>query len=277
MGNLSSTGQQPRPVTPLAILADRLAAITRRLEASTGSDPKLVAELRHLTVLANGLDPYTSQVSTPESAALGALAERTASADWSAPRQGASGALEQEMLSGHLEGQTLKLLVHLTRATRVLEIGMFTGYSALAMAEALPEDGRVVACEIDERVAAFAQECFTASPAGQRIEVRVGPALDTLTGLAAEGQVFDLVFLDADKPGYVDYFTTLLGRDLLAPGALLCVDNTLMQGDPWLPGEPSENGAAIAHFNQVVAADPRVEQVLLPVRDGLSLIRQVSR
>ena len=267
----------PRPVTPLAILADKLARVSDRLDELDGVDPELAAEVRAAARLAAGLDPYTSRLSTPESPALRALAERTAGEDWGR-RSGTGPALglEQEMLSGHLEGQTLKLLVHATRARRVLEIGMFTGYSALAMAEALPEGGEVVACEIDGYVAGLAQECFAASPAGARISVRVGPALNTLAQLAAAGESFDLVFVDADKAGYVDYFHVLLERGLLAPGALLCVDNTLMQGDPWLPGESSPNGTAIAHFNEVVAADARVEQVVLPVRDGLTLIRQVG-
>lgn len=278
MSTVSCPGAKPRPVTPLSILADKLVRVSDRLDELEGVDPELVADVREAALLAAGLDPYTSRFSTPESPALQALAERTAREDWgSRAGIGPVLGLEQEMLSGHLEGQTLKLLVHATKATRVLEIGMFTGYSALAMAEALPEGGRVVACEIDDYVAALAQECFAASPVADRISVRVGPALNTLADLADAGEAFDLVFIDADKAGYVDYFHVLVGRGLLAPGALLCVDNTLMQGDPWLPGTSSPNGAAIAHFNYVVAADPRVEQVILPVRDGLTLIRQVGR
>ena len=177
------------------------------------------------------------------------------------------------MLSGHVEGQTLKILVHATRAVRVLEIGMFTGYSALAMAEALPDEGQVTACEIDAGVAAIAEQCFRASASGHKITVRVGPAQRTLAELAQAGQRFDLVFIDADKAGYLGYLTALLEGGLLQPHGLICVDNTLMQGQPWLTGEPTANGAAIAAFNQAVAADPRVEQVVIPLRDGLTLIR----
>ena len=272
---VSAPGEPPRPVTPLAILADRLGRISERADALSVLDTYFVDELRSLAELAGGLDDYTARLTTPESDALRELAERTAKEDWvSRIGTGAATGLEQEMLSGHVEGQTLKMLVHATRATRVLEVGMFTGYSALAMAEALPDDGRLVACEIDAYVAELAQDCFSASPAGRLIDVRVGPALDTLHRLADDGEEFDLVFVDADKAGYVDYFTTLLDRGLLAPGALLCVDNTLMQGDPWVSGEPSPNGRAIARFTRVVADDPRGEQVVLPVRDGLTLIRR---
>ncbi|MBC7632969.1 MAG: SAM-dependent methyltransferase, partial [Flavobacterium sp.] len=103
----------------------------------------------------------------------------------------------------------------------------------------------------------------------------VAPALGTLTSLAADGQAFDLIFIDADKAGYVDYLDLVLNGGLLAPGGLICADNTLMQGQPYLSGVPTPNGVAIAAFNEAVADDPRVEQVLLPLRDGLTLIRRV--
>lgn len=265
----------PRPVTPTTVVAHELAELSRLVGAVPGVDAGLVERLERVTALAGGLDPYLGRCTTPESPALTALARRTAERDWDG-RAGAGVlvALEQEMLSGHVEGQLLKFLVHLTGARRVLEIGMFTGYSALAMAEALPADGEVVACELDPDVAQFARECFAGAPGGDRIAVRVGPALDTLTALAAEGARFDLVFVDADKAGYRAYLDALLDGDLLAPHGVVAVDNTLMQGQPWLPGERSANGVAIAAFNDAVAADPRVEQVLLPLRDGLTLIRR---
>lgn len=278
MSRTTAAPPTPRPVTPLAILSESLDRIVARLDAQPDGaalDPALGSEIRRAAVLAAGIDPYTAALSTPESPALRALSERTAAEDWAGDGAG----LEQEMLSGHLEGQLLKALVHASRARQVLEIGMFTGYSALAMAEAVQEvageEGLVVACEIDESVAALAQECFDASPAGDRIDVHVGPALDTLHALADAGARFDLVFLDADKAGYTDYLHALLDTGLLARRGLLVVDNTLMQGQPWT-GEETPNGEAIAAFNQVVADDPRVEQVVLPVRDGVTLVRRVA-
>jgi len=264
----------PRPVTPLTILADQLGRLTRQLDAAEGVDPALKSGLREACALASGLDPYLSHWTTPESPALRLLAERTEAQDWRQHPAGVVPApLEQEMLSGHVEGQTLKMLVHATRARRVLEIGMFTGYSALAMAEALPADGQLVSCEIDPEVAAFARRCFQDSPDGGKIDVRVGPALATLKELNAAGDVFDLVFIDADKAGYAGYLTALLDFGLIAGHGLICVDNTLMQGQPWRPGEPTANGAAVAAFNRAVAAEPRVDQVIIPLRDGLTLIR----
>lgn len=267
--------RSPRPVTPSTILAEELTELSRRLEATPGVEPETLARLRRARDLAAGLDPYLDRCTTAESPALAELARRTQGEDW-------TDGLEVEMLSGHVEGQALKFLVHMTRATRVLEIGMFTGYSALAMAEALPADGVLVACEIDQQAADFARRCFAASPAGHKITVAVAPAAETLRTLAARVrqdplQAFDLVFIDADKAGYLGYLEMLLDTYLLAPGAIIAVDNTLMQGQPYAAGgDVTANGAAIASFNAAVAADPRIEQVLLPVRDGITLIRRVD-
>ena len=268
----------PRPVTPVGILAATLDEVLA--QARRGAlDADGLARLETARDLAAGLDPYLERCTTPESPALAELARRTAEHDWRA-HDGDTG-LEQEMLSGHVEGQLLRTLVHATRARTVLEVGMFTGYSALAMAEAVGDGGRVVACEVDAEVAAFAQECFAASIMGGRIDVRVGPAADTLRALAAAGERFELVFVDADKAGYADYLDLLLGGGgpdgLLAPRGLVVVDNTLMQGRPWVSAEPTGNGAAVAAFNDALATDPRVEQVLVPLRDGLTLVRRATQ
>jgi caffeoyl-CoA O-methyltransferase len=267
-----------RPVTPHGILVEQLQEALEMAEAAN-IPGAILEKLRHTYQLAAGLDPYISECTTPESQALTALARKTSSEDWrkrfgdgETVRQ-----LEQEMLSGHIEGQTLKMFVRMTKAKRVLEVGMFTGYSALAMAEALPSDGKLVACEVDAYVANFAQFCFQNSPHGKKITVEVAPALETLHKLAQKSESFDLIFIDADKKEYIAYFQTILDGNLLAPDGLICVDNTLLQGQPYLPGEErTANGKAIADFNRFVAQDSRVEQVLLPVRDGLTLIGRVA-
>ncbi len=266
-----------RPVTPVGILAAKLERLVRQVEQIQQIDPAFQAELQQAYELANGLDPYLDRCTTPESPALAALVARTQSEDWE--RRFSDGEtvkpLEQEMVSGHVEGQLLKFLIHLTQARRVLEIGMFTGYSALAMAEALPADGQVVACEVDAYAAEFAQKCFNESASGHKIVVKVAPAIETLRQLAAAGEVFDLVFIDADKGGYLEYLDLLLTNGLLATHGSICADNTLMQGQPYLSGVATPNGVAIAEFNRAVAEDVRVEQVLIPLRDGITLIRRV--
>jgi len=266
----------PRPVTPLGILVEKLERVLETAKQNT-VPPELAASLQEVYELAAGIDPYLENCTTEESAALAALAKKTSSEDWS--KRFADGEtvrqLEQEMLSGHIEAQTLKMFVWMTGAKRVLEIGMFTGYSALAMAEALPDNGYLVACEVDGYVADFAKACFAESPHGGKISVKVAPALDSLRELAEAGETFDLVFIDADKKEYVDYFEILLEKGLLVPNGVICVDNTLLQGQPYLPPEKrTANGEAIARFNRVVADDPRVEQVLLPLRDGVTIIRR---
>lgn len=273
-----SVAAPARPVTPSTILAEELDEVCGQLSAVGGIDPALLNRLRRARALAAGLDPYLDQCTTPESPALAELARRTRHTDWATVRPAGS-TLEQEMLSGHVEGQVLKFLVHLADAKRVLEIGMFTGYSALAMAEALPADGTVIACELDRDVADFARECFDGSPDGHKITIEVGPAIDTLQRLAGQGATglqFDFVFIDADKPGYLDYVEFLLSSSLLSERAVIAVDNTLLQGEPYADADISINGAAIAGFNAALTYDQRVEQVLIPLRDGLTLIRRAE-
>jgi len=262
-----------RPVTPTSIMAAELCDAYAELDAWGGAPLRVLERMRRARDLADGLDAYLERCATPQSPALARLAQRTRSTDWVSR---SAGTLEQEMLSGHVEGQTLNFLIRLAGARRVLEIGMFTGYSALAMAEAVPADGVVVACEVDADVASFARSCFDDSPAGDRITVEVGPAMDTLQRLAATGGTFDFVFIDADKAGYLGYLDLLLDSTLLAPGAVIAVDNTLMQGQPYTGVGVTANGQAIASFNEAVANDPRVEQVMLPLRDGLTLIRRAT-
>ncbi|WP_414550984.1 O-methyltransferase [Anabaena sp. CCY 0017] len=267
-----------RPITPHSILVAQLQK-TLKLAEEGHISSEILDSLHQAVELAAGLDPYLDDYTTPESSALTALAQKTSQEDWGKrfSNQETVRQLEQEMLSGHLEGQTLKMFVRMTKAKRILEVGMFTGYSALAMAEALPSDGVLIGCEVDPYVAQFAQDCFSESAHGKKIIVEVAPALETIHKLAARKESFDLIFIDADKKEYVEYFQSILKHDLLTPDGLICVDNTLLQGQVYLPvAQRTANGEAIAQFNRVVAADPRVEQVLLPIRDGVTLIKRVA-
>ena len=174
------------------------------------------------------------------------------------------------MMVGRLEGRFLKLLVAISGARSVLEIGTFTGYSALSMAEALPAGGRVVTCELSPDHAAKAQAHIDASPYADRIEYRIGPALDTIGSLPGP---FDLVFIDADKGGYHGYYEAVLPK--LSPSGIIVADNVLWSGrvlDP--PRDRDADTQAIVAFDDLVAADPRVECVVLTVRDGVTLIRK---
>ncbi len=173
-----------------------------------------------------------------------------------------------QMLSGQLEGTLLQFLVVLTRAKRVLELGMFTGFSAQMMAAALPDDGHLITCDIDPKALEFSKPFFDRSPHGKKIEVRLGPAIETLKTL--EGP-FDLVFIDADKGNYIAYYERCM--ELLSPDGIIAVDNVLWNGRVLDPKDDSDR--AIAAFNDHVNRDPRVQNVILTVRDGIMLIRKV--
>lgn len=171
------------------------------------------------------------------------------------------------MLSGQVEGLLLQTLAASIGARRALEVGTFTGFSALMMAAALPEDGEIVTLELSAEHAAFARSFFERSPDGHKVRLIEGPALDSLQTL--EGP-FDLVFIDADKAGYRDYYEAAL--PMLSERGVIAVDNVLWSGFVLDPKE--DDGRAIAAFNDHVTRDERVTNVLLTVRDGIMLVRR---
>lgn len=174
------------------------------------------------------------------------------------------------MLTGAVEGRLLELLVFLARPRLVLEIGTYTGYSALSMAGALPRDGRIITCELSDERADVAERHVAAAGLADRIEVRRGPALDTIATLDGP---FDLVFVDADKTGYLDYYEAVLPK--LSDDGLIVVDNVLWSGRVAHQPRDEDSGQTIAlrAFNDRVAVDERVVSVMLTVRDGITLIR----
>ena len=174
-----------------------------------------------------------------------------------------------QMLTGTVEGTLLRMLVQLSGARRVLEIGTYTGYSALSMAAGLPNDGELITCDINPETTRIAQSFWARSPHGGKIRQLPGAALDSLRALPS-GLAFDFVFLDADKENYVNYYEAVLPR--LRPGGLLVADNTLWSGKVLDPKEKSDH--AIVDFNTHVHGDARVEHALLSVRDGVMLIRK---
>ena len=198
------------------------------------------------------LEDYLERMTSPHEDLLVELSEDT---------RGTLGM--EQMLTGPVAGRFLEMLIWFGRPQRVLEVGTFSGHSALSMAAALPEGGRIDACELDPERAAFAQGYFDRSPYGSRITLHVGPALETINGLEGD---FDFVFIDADKDGYIGYYEAVLPR--LTERGLIVADNTLGGGRVLSERPP------IAEFNEHVAADPRSVQVLLSVRDGMTLIRR---
>jgi len=206
-------------------------------------------------IFSEALDAYVDAHATPLEPLLQENREETY-ASLSSP----------QMIAGPVVGRLLRLLVSLAAPRLVLEIGTFTGYSALAMAGGLPPDGRIVTCELSPERAEFAQGYFDRSPWADRIDLRVGPALDTVEALDGP---FDFVFIDADKDGYTGYYEAVVPK--LSPRGVIAVDNTLNGGDVVDPGD--ERDRVMAAFNDHVHADERTENVLLSARDGVTLIR----
>jgi caffeoyl-CoA O-methyltransferase len=175
------------------------------------------------------------------------------------------------MMVGLLEGQFLALLVRLSGATRILELGTFTGYSSISMAAALPHDGRLVTCDVNEQTTAVARRYAEEAGVADRIEYRLGRALETIASLDGP---FDLVFIDADKPNYTRYYEAVVPK--LADGGLIVVDNTLWSGRVVDETDEEETTRAIRELNEHVREDSRVVNVLLTVRDGMNLVMKKS-
>jgi len=207
------------------------------------------------------IDEQVERYAEEHTTSLGELFERLAEetrAKTSAP----------QMMVGRIEGQFLATLVRLSGARRILEFGTFTGYSSISMASALPPDGRIITCDVDPEATAIARRYMDESGYGEKIEIRLGPALETIETLEAP---FDLVFIDADKPNYRAYYEAAL--PLLADDGLIIADNVLWSGRV-VEEDGDESTRAIKEFNEHVRADSRVVSVMLTVRDGMTLVQK---
>jgi len=211
-------------------------------------------------IVAEAVEAYAAAHTTAPAPFLQALAEETR-AELDSP----------QMLTGEIEGRFLEFLVFLAQPRLVLEIGTYSGYSALSMAQALPAGGRIVTCELDRDRVEFAERHIAAAGFGDRIEVRQGPAGETIAELDGP---FDLVFIDADKPGYLGYYEAVLPK--LSERGLIIVDNVLWSGRVAEPesDDDTDSTRALRAFNDHVAADERVVSVMLSVRDGVTLVRR---
>jgi caffeoyl-CoA O-methyltransferase len=213
-----------------------------------------------MEIVPDEIDRYAEEHTTPPPSLLAELADETR-ATLPIP----------QMLTGVVEGRFLEMLVWTSGARRVLELGTYSGYSALSMAPALPDGGHIDTCEVEERHAEVARRYIAQSPYAHRITVHLGPALETIERLDGS---FDFVFIDADKENYVNYYEAVLPR--LTDRGLIAADNTLWSGRVLDESDQSEGTRAIRKFNEHVRADRRVVSVMLSVRDGVTLIRRVG-
>ncbi len=171
------------------------------------------------------------------------------------------------------QGTFMAMLVELMGARRILEVGTFTGYSSLCMARALPPDGRLITCDVSDDFTSIARRYWEKGGVADRIELRLGPGLESLRSLPTD-PVFDLGFIDADKPSYPDYYEEILER--LRPGGLIALDNVFWSGQVANPHDESPNTVALREINDRIAADRRVQSVMLAVSDGLTLARKLG-
>jgi caffeoyl-CoA O-methyltransferase len=209
-----------------------------------------------IPLVSEAIEAYSAAHSSPEPALLAELAAETRSTMKS-----------PQMMVGPTQGLFLKFLVRLMGARRILEIGTFTGYSSLCLAEGLPPDGRLITCDVDARATAVARRYWARSAHGAKITLEMRPALETIETLASPAPPFDLVFIDADKPNYIRYWEACL--PIVRSGGALVADNVLWSGRVLAPREKDDH--AIVAFNEHVARDLRVEQVVLPLRDGITI------
>lgn len=174
------------------------------------------------------------------------------------------------MLSGHLQGRVLSMISHMIRPQRILEIGTYTGYSAVCLAEGLQENGKLITIDINEELEDRVRNYFADSPYSKKIEYKIGNAVEVIPSL---NETFDLVFIDADKERYSVYFDLVIEK--VRSGGFILADNVLWSGKV-LDTKPDKDTRAILEFNKKIQDDPRVENVLLPIRDGIMLMRKVS-
>lgn len=218
---------------------------------------------RNIINLTDELYAYLQSVSVRENPILRQLREETATYR------------HATMQISPLQGQFMSLLLKILDARKVIELGVFTGYSSLCMALALPEDGRLIACDVNEEYANTARRYWDLAGVAERIELRLAPALESLTSLVDEGQAgaFDFVFIDAVKEEYRDYYEFAL--QLLRPGGVIGIDNVLWGGSVINPEKQDAEVNAIREINSFIHGDDRVDISMLPIGDGLTLARKL--
>lgn len=205
------------------------------------------------------IDQYSENHTSPESEVLANLNRDTQAK-----------ILRARMLSGHLQGRTLSMMSHMMRPKRILEIGTYTGYSALCLAEGLTEDGLLHTIDINEELEDFTQSYFDKSEDGKKIKMHIGNAMEIIPEL---NETWDMVFIDADKSNYANYYNLVF--DHVRPGGFIIADNVLWSGKVVEPLKPQDiDTKALLEFNDMVTKDERVENVLLPIRDGLMVARK---
>jgi len=253
----------------------------QKLCEEKGVDKSIKESVSKALELTMGRYDYSSGITSDESEPLASVAKETASFPFKQAFEDGktSWSMRPMMMSGKIAGKLLQSLLGMSKAKRVLEVGMFTGYGALACAEAIPADGEVVTCELETYIAEVAKTLYSKSPHGKKISVRLGPAKDSLLALADEKKQFDLVFVDANKDGYKEYYQIIMDRGLLAENGTIVFDNALHRGIPYstnvdVTDERNKGGLAIKEFNEILKSQDSIHRVMLPILDGVLIVRR---
>ena len=264
-----------RTVSPSSIIATRLFELKNKISEKNNLSDEIESDFLSLIELAQGLDDYPSRSTTAESKELKNLNDETIVHDWNYAykEKKSKSRLVTRMMSSHVSAQFLKMLVSISKPKKILEIGLFSGYSALAMAEALHDEGELISCEIEPYAAKFAQKHFDKNKHGKKIQIIIGKALDTLEKLKNEGYLFDFVFIDANKSEYPQYIKKLIKNKLINNNSLVCIDNVFLKGSTYSEYEKqSKSSKTVKKLNSELVKE-QFFTVMVPLRDGITLMK----
>ncbi len=264
-----------RTVSPSSIIATRLLELKNKIKVNDSLSDEIEKEFLSLISLAKGLDDYPSESTSPESEELKKLNKETLLHNWDYvyKEKKSKSKLLTRMMSSHVSAQFLKMLVSIRNPKKILEIGLFSGYSALAMAEALNNDGELISCEVEPYAANFAQKYFDKTEHGKKIQIRVGKALDILDQVNDEGYLFDFVFIDANKTEYPQYVKKLVQKKLIDCNSLVCIDNVFLKGSTYsLYEKQSKSSEIVKRLNNELIKS-QFFTVMIPLRDGITLVK----
>jgi len=258
-------------------IIDRVQVLLSKLKSEKNLSPDGQKALEEAIAVADGLDPYLEQVSTPHPDILNAMLKKTDETDWKKLYQEKTTSIPliKEMSAGGFEAVVLREFATMIKAKKILEIGVFTSTTTVALA-LLPFVEKIVAMDIEPYLVDFAKPFYEQAKVQDKIDFRVGDAIKTIDDLEAAGESFDLVFIDADKGGYWNYYDKIMSsKSLLNPNGMIIADNTVYKASTYV-NHPAfaEGQKALGEFNKKVREDPRVSVVVLPIRDGISLIRR---
>ncbi|XP_005105715.1 O-methyltransferase MdmC [Aplysia californica] len=244
-----------------------------KLAQDTGASPDVIKSIETALELVDLREKYTDSVTSGETEVFHKILTETYKHDWQSLHSDGKTKwnLRPKMMTGNLEGQFLKSMVSIQNAKRVLDIGMFTGYSALSMAEALPADGELVTVDLEEYLETFTGSLLRESPHSKKIQISIGSPSDYMREAVKAGKTFDLIFLDADKSYYLEFFKIIFEEGLLAPRGTVLVDNAFAHGSGYKPSAEENSTQRVA---SAVEADQSLHKVMVPLRDGVLILRR---